>query len=393
MNKVKDYFTLIRNGASIKQNNNKIGYPITRIETISDGYVDREKMGYAGIKDLSKYEDYILESGDILMSHINSVKHLGKTALYEKINDEKVIHGMNLLVLRPNKKLITSKYAYYYFRTPHFKRQLPNITKNSVNQSSFTVTALKELYMYVPSIEKQNKIVEILDKAQLLIIKRKQQIEACDELVKSQFVEMFGDPVTNEYKWKVKKLNEVCTKITDGTHGTPPRYPEGYLLITGKNIRSTGIDLNDVEFVSEEDHKIIYARCNPEYEDVLYTNIGVNYGIAAINTLDFEFSMKNVALLKPCKSVLNPYYLWQVLNLLRNGILEQNKCGGAQTFMALSAIKNISIPMPDLQKQNQFAAFVQQVNKLKSSLQQSLTELETNFNALMQKAFNEELFL
>lgn len=73
-------------------------------------------------------------------------------------------------------------------------------------------------------------------------------------------------------------------------------------MLTGKNIRSTGILFDDVEYVSDEDHKIIYGRCNPEYGDVLYTNIGVNYGTACFNNLDFEFSMKNVALLKPKRS-------------------------------------------------------------------------------------------
>ena len=83
--KLNEVFEFIRNGASIKQFDTKEGYPITRIETIANGYVDLNKMGYANIMDLNKYEDYLLQNGDILMSHINSEKHLGKVAIYENI--------------------------------------------------------------------------------------------------------------------------------------------------------------------------------------------------------------------------------------------------------------------------------------------------------------------
>ena len=84
MAKIEDAFSIIRNGANIKQGLDDSGYPITRIETISNRTVDRNKMGYAGVTDISKYFDYVLQNGDILMSHINSETHLGKVALYEK---------------------------------------------------------------------------------------------------------------------------------------------------------------------------------------------------------------------------------------------------------------------------------------------------------------------
>lgn len=82
--KLGDLFKFIRNGANIKQGIPG-GYPITRIETISKGEINRNKMGYAGIEDITGYEKYILQDGDILTSHINSEIHLGKSALYKKL--------------------------------------------------------------------------------------------------------------------------------------------------------------------------------------------------------------------------------------------------------------------------------------------------------------------
>ncbi|HIY11223.1 MAG TPA: restriction endonuclease subunit S, partial [Candidatus Anaerofilum excrementigallinarum] len=113
MAKLGDVFTLIRNGASIKQTEGAGGFPITRIETIANRKVDHKKFGYADIVDITKYESYVLQDGDILMSHINSEKHLGKVALYKKQVNEQIIHGMNLLVLRANPKILLSDYAAY----------------------------------------------------------------------------------------------------------------------------------------------------------------------------------------------------------------------------------------------------------------------------------------
>ena len=96
-------FEFVRNGASIKQEDGKGGYPISRIETIWNKTIDTERLGYADVGDeqLKDYEKYLMKEGDILMTHINSPKHLGKCAVY--IGDPKtLIHGMNLLCMRAN---------------------------------------------------------------------------------------------------------------------------------------------------------------------------------------------------------------------------------------------------------------------------------------------------
>ena len=213
MDKIADAFSLIRNGANIKQGLDDSGYPITRIETISNRTVDRDKMGYAGITDITKYSDYVLQDGDILMSHINSETHLGKVARYEKYEGETIIHGMNLLCLRPNKNLVDSRYAFYYLSSEAFLHQIPRITKKSVNQASFNVAALKELTFPISSMEVQQPVADILDKANELIALRKEQLAKLDELVKARFVEMFGDPERNTLSWKEEELSEHLTVI------------------------------------------------------------------------------------------------------------------------------------------------------------------------------------
>ena len=362
---IDECFFQIQNGANIKQGVVDGGFPITRIETTANDKFNRDRMGYAGIIDIGKYESYVLEDGDLLMSHINSVQYLGRTVIYEAQDNEIIIHGMNLLRLKARRDIINPAYARYCFYGQPFRRQISNITKKSVNQASFAVTDLKKIKIEVPALDEQNKVVDTLNKLQKIIDMRNCELEQLDDLIKARFVEMFGDPIINPNAYKRITLNDACTKVTDGTHDTPERYEEGVLLLTGKNIRATGITFDDVEYVSEEDHRIIYDRCNPEYGDVLYTNIGVNYGTACFNNLDYEFSMKNVALLKPKRELLDGHYLWICLNYMRDYILSQNQVGGAQTFMGLATIKKISIPVPSINLQKQFAEFLVQIDKSK----------------------------
>ena len=161
---LENILSFIRNGASIKQGDKSGGYPITRIETISDATVDRSRFGYAGIFDIKHYESYILQDDDILMSHINSIKHLGKSALYKRQNNEIIIHGMNLLCLRPKHNHVEGIYLNYYFKTDDFKIKILGITKPAVNQASFTTKALKDLVIPLPPLESQIEFAETVQK-------------------------------------------------------------------------------------------------------------------------------------------------------------------------------------------------------------------------------------
>ena len=161
---MQECFSMMRNGANIKQGQVEGGFPITRIETISDETIDREKMGYAGIID-NKYESYYLQDGDILVSHINSLKHIGKCALYSKQEDEIIIHGMNLLCLRPIREIVVPAFAIHMLRSDIIKKQIADITKPAVNQASFSVKDFGRIKAIIPDPDEQNKFVAIAEQA------------------------------------------------------------------------------------------------------------------------------------------------------------------------------------------------------------------------------------
>lgn len=109
--------------------------------------------------------------------------------------------------------------------------------------------------------------------------------------------------------WEWVRLVSICLKVTDGTHHSPDNFPTGeYKYITAKNIKLNGIVLDDITYVTAEVHKEIFARCNPEFGDILYIKDGATSGIATVNTLHEEFSMlSSVALLKPSIGIDNWY--------------------------------------------------------------------------------------
>jgi type I restriction enzyme S subunit len=204
---------------------------------------------------------------------------------------------------------------------------------------------------------------------------------------------MFGDPVTNVMGWDTYKMNELCTKVTDGTHDTPERLTSGVKFITGKHIRPYTINYENSDYVTEEVHKDIFRRCNPEIGDVLYTNIGVNLGTAALNTVKYEFSMKNVALLKVIPNILTGRYLEYYLNSqnMKTNIVWMASLGGAQQFLSLSQLRRLQVNAPPITLQNQFAERVRAIEQQKAQAEESLIQAEELFQSLLQRAFRGEL--
>ena len=160
--KLKDCFLLIKNGAVIQQRKGAVGYPITRIETLSNGRFNRDRMGYADIFDITPYKDYVLDDCDILISHINSREFLGRTVLYRKENDETIIHGMNVLRIKTNPELLDAQYANYLFQTSYFKKLIDSIRKDAINQSSIAISDICGLELDIPTMKEQRQIAAVL---------------------------------------------------------------------------------------------------------------------------------------------------------------------------------------------------------------------------------------
>ena len=389
-----DVFIRIKNGVSIKQGGVEGGYPITRIETISDGSINREKMGYAGITDLKKYEDYVMQDGDILMSHINSEKHLGKSAVYSKFTDEMIIHGMNLLLLRVNSAILNNKYAYYYFLSNRFKSQLSTITKKSVNQASFSIQPLKTLEIPLPPLDIQRQIADTLDKVTELITLRKTQLKKLDELVKARFVEMFGDPISNPMGWKTDYLKNVTNKIGSGATpkgGKESYQAEGITLIRSMNVHDGRFEYKDLAHITDEQAKQL-ENVTIEENDVFINITGASVARSCIVPKHILPARVNqhVAIIRCITSILNPVFANNMFlnHSFKGQLLDIGETGGAtRQAITKQQLETLEVILPPIELQEQFAAFVEQTDKSKVIIQQSLDTLETLKKSLMQEYF------
>ena len=322
---------------------------------------------------------YLVSNGDVLISWSGSL------GVFEWSEDEAILN-QHIFKVVFNKGDINKRFFEYVVssRINEMTTKVHGITMQHITKRDFDVIPIP-----IPPLSEQQRIVNELDLLSSIIEKKKAQLKEYDQLAQSIFYDMFGDPIENPKGWEVKKLGEVCKKITDGTHDTPQRLEKGVKFITGKHIRPFLVDYDNSDYVTEEVHKEIFQRCNPELGDVLYTNIGAGIGNAAINTVEYEFSMKNVALLKPLRSIVNGYFLEFYLNndKIKTIIIDNYSNGGAQKFLSLKSIAKITVPLPPLSLQQSFAEKIEAIEKQKSLIQQSIAETQTMFDFTMDKYF------
>ncbi len=282
---------------------------------------------------------------------------------------------------------IFNKYLFWFLRC---NTEYLNSLGRGATFKEISKAIVEDIDIPLPDLPTQRRIAATLDKVSGGIALCKQMLADLDELVKSQFVEMFGDPASNPKKWPIMSLKDVCTKLTDGTHFSPEAFPTGqYKYITAKNIKADGFDFSNVTYLPENIHRSIYTRCNPEKGDVLYIKDGATTGIAMINTLDEEFSLlSSVALLKYNRSLLTGEYLKALMNyptFYRQ--MRLNMGGAAITRLTVKKICDTDIMVAPLEQQIRFAEFAEQSDKSKLAVQQQLAELETLKKSLMQEYF------
>lgn len=256
---LQDCLSYIKNGANIKQTKGASGIPITRIETLSGGQFHRDKLGYADVYELGKFAPYVLDDADILMSHINSKAYIGRSVIYHKQGDEQIIHGMNLLRLKFFPDMINPEFANYYFKCTFFLSEVAKIRKDAVNQSSMAISDLKRIAIPVPPLSEQQHIVEELDLLSSIIEKKKAQLNELDNLAQSLFYEMFGDPITNEKGWEVKKLKDVSTLLNGRAYKQDELLSEGKykVLRVGNFFTNSSYYYSDLELeTSVRDKKV-----------------------------------------------------------------------------------------------------------------------------------------
>lgn len=278
---------------------------------------------------------------------------------------------------------------YFVFAVKYKLKEMQNKTHGATMKHIVKKDFDNTLIPY-PNEDKQKKIAYILEKVSEIIENEKYQLELLDNLIKSRFVETFGDIETNPFNWKKSSVGEECFYIKDGPHKSPP-YVEtgtGIPFISTRNVvNGDKIDWSTAKYISESDYLECIKKCKPEKGDILYSKGGTT-GIAKVVDTDKKFAnWVHVAVLKFGEQLdgkffecmLNSDYCYAQSQRLTKGIANRD--------FVLSAIAQVKIYVPPIEKQLEYVAFVQSVDKLKSEIQKSLDETQTLMDSLMQKYF------
>jgi type I restriction enzyme S subunit len=360
--------------------------------------------------DILNYEQptsYIVESDSYDNSYSTPVLTAGKSFILGYTNESNGVYK-NLPAIIFDDFTTVSKYVDFKFKvkssamkilTCDTKRAnlrflyylLQTINFNAEQHKRYWISTYANFEIQLPPIETQKRIVDILDAADALKQKDQELLKKYDELAQAIFIDMFGDPVRNEKGWEVKSLNSVTNKITDGEHGTVERINSGYPYLMARNIRDGYIDFTDIDFISENDHKRIFKRCNPEMDDLLLVCVGATIGRVCLMPTMEEFSLaRSVALIKPNKKYLNPkflYFLFKTEYIQRQ--IKASNNSSAQAGLYTGKIKELEIILPPRSLQEKFEIIVNSLIKQKLVINPNISDMLNN--TLIQKAFKGEL--
>ena len=385
--KLGEVFSSINNGANIKQIKGATGIPITRIETLSNDKFNRDRMGFANIENVTPFASYVLNEGDILMSHINSMKFLGRSVAYSKMGDETIIHGMNLLRLVPTTNVL-SPFMIYQFQTRYFKDQILQISHQSVNQASFNITNLKGLNIMVPPLAEQERIVEQLDAAFAQIDELKSNAERQLAEARALFQAALTQAMQPKPGWQEKKLVNVCDIFGRiGFRGYTTKdlvssQNDGAISLSPSNIQNGEMDYSKRTYIS-------WFKYNesPEIKifngDILLVKTGSSYGKSAlVKNLPHEATINPQSVVLKNFRINNEFFAYQLRTERVKKEFDQFVSGTAIPTFSQAKLGIVPIYFPG--EIEQIVSYLNSINNLVKELEEINRKTATECDALKQ---------
>jgi len=330
-------------------------------------------------KELTKY---FVKKGDILISRSGTT---GITILIDK-DYNNMLFGSYLIKIRLN-SIIDPKFFWYFAQSPFYWKQ---ISSRGTTIKNINLEILRNLRVPIPPLEEQKKIIEILNTVDFIITDTTNLIEKL-RVIKEKTLNLLitGKIWHKEFKdteigripgeWKIVKLEEITTKISDIDHKMPKKQKKGIPFVSIKCMLKYPdlnfyLDLNDpdLEFISKEDYEYYARRFNVEKGDIIYSRFG-SIGHAKLVTTEQPFiASYSIVLIKPDTNKVNSAFLTYILN--SEVVMKQAKIatkGSTNKNLHLRDIKNLKIPLPPLKEQKKIVEILSTIdNKI---------ELETKY--------------
>jgi len=308
--------------------------------TASEKYIyeTKEKITRDGL-----HKTRVVNEGDFILSNSMS---FGRPYIMKTTG---CIHDGWLVLKQNGKKLFETEFLYYLLSSPYVFQQFNYLAAGSTVRN-LNIALVSSVRVPIPSIPEQKRIVKILDEAFAAIDKAnanaEKNLQNSRELFDSYLNKVFANPGED---WEEKKLEEIYD-VRDGTHDSPKYQPEGYALITSKNLKRDGLNFDKVKYISQTDYININKRSAVHKGDVLFAMIGT-IGNPIVIEIKPNFAIKNVALFKVSleqDSYFLKYYLESDVAMTKM-IFEAK--GTTQKFVGLGYLRNFPIFVPHIDEQ------------------------------------------
>ena len=344
------------------------GIRLVQTGNIGEGiYLEKEaRAKYISEETFEKLKCTEIFPGDILVSRLPDP--IGRACIIPE-KEERMITAVDCTICRPNESIISKEYLCYFMRSSaYYKRLLGSVT--GTTRKRISRKNLGNVELEVPSKERQMDVVEQLDCLVKVIESRKQELQLLDNLIKARLVEMFGNPVTNEKRWKQKLLGEITTKIGSGAtpKGGKSAYQEnGITLIRSMNVHNGMFEYKELAHISDEqatklDNVVI------EENDVLLNITGASVARSCVVPSKILPARVNqhVCIIR-CKECIIPEFLNKLLIDDNYQKLLWSIAGAGATREAITKqqVESLQIIMPPVELQNEFMRFCHQVDKSK----------------------------
>ena len=317
-----------------------------------------DEMNYISKDKYEKLSSGKFQEGDILYCLRGSI---GKKAIVS--TDIKGAIASSLVIIRPNSEKLYGEYLMLALESPAIKEQLTK-ANNGSSQPNLSAASVREYEIELPELLIQREVVEKLVKVRDIIDNRRQELQLLDDLIKARFVELFGLHYKNHIN--EKQLDEVCNFI-DYRGKTPEKSEYGIPLITAKNVKDNRFSIEPQEFIPEENYDDVMTRGIPKANDVLFTTEAPLGNVCRIPAVYQKFCVgQRLITMQPHEEVLNSEYLEHALASAEfQEKMWQKASGSTVKGIRSKLLVLLTIPVPQIELQKQFADFVKQVDKSK----------------------------
>ncbi len=361
------------------------GIPFIRANNIYKNTVIDKDMRFISEEKHSILKKGQLKQNDLLFTNRGIIGQVGI------VPDKYIGANINAQIVRINSgNKYTNKYLMYCFLRQKLKNQMTTLQTGSTLKQ-LPIKQLKKLQVSIPPLQEQEKIVKVLDLTSNLIEKQKELLKNYDLFLKSKFIEMFGDPITNPKGWEVEKIGNI-TKLQTGK--TPSRKKNEYWENGNINwAKTTEVNQFKLTYTEEFITELALKECNLisfPINTILIAMYGQGKtrGKVVITKIETTINQAFGAILP--NDTFNSLYLLKVLDLMYQDIRDLAR-GGNQENLNMDIVKNIKIIFPPLKLQNKFASIVEKIETIKEKENQKLKQLEDLHNSMMNKAFKGEI--